>query len=794
MNDARGVLRAVGLLAAGCAVFAGDSLWGGSLWLDHDLLTHHYPWRAWAAETWAAGELPLWAPVAHGFPLFADGQTGVLYPVNMALYVLLPVPVAYGWSVFLHQLWAAVGAFTLARVLERSTPAALVAGVSYGMSGFLVTHLVYLGMFEVVAWLPWMVALGLYGSRHSRRWWAAAGMATGMAWLAGHPQAALYATLAAGFVWLWHGVEGRRRGAWWGVAALVLGAAIGLPQIWASLELAAFSPRAGGVDASFAAIGSLPLEEALNGLVPTPFGLDRPGDVDIAFHHRGGGYHGRGVRFWETSFYLGIPAIMLALVAGRVRRGWPWWALAAVSFLWMLGDSTPLYAAVRWLPGVSFFRFPARAGFVLTLAVGQLAAVGVDRLGGWLLARPVRVMRVATSLVITLVALLLTLAVVHAGLRATQGALQDGLATRMERPDRSASAAAERARGLVDEVLTSSAPWSPRVAWPVGLAMLCAMLVVAAARRRLVSTTPGRAAAGLLAVDLMLFGLGYNTRSSPDALDRPALAHPLMGLDHLFRVGMVDRRVPLSTPGLLANTSLLWGLEDVVVPSPLRLVRNEEWLRRAGLGLEIEDGRAEAFASGKRLADISGVRFVASAHELELRVVKRDGPMTLYENDDAFPRAWAVGCTRSVRPGEALDAVLELDDARREAVVEGMGLESCHPAGLGEVVTTRTSTSSYAMQVTVEEPAFLVLAESWYPGQRWTVDGERVDSVRANHLFQGVVLQPGVHAVTWAYLPLHLYGALGVSWLALMGGAWLTIRRESSDDGASVPRSESRPS
>ena len=82
-------------------------------------------------------------------------------------------------------------------------------------------------------------------------------------------------------------------------------------------------------------------------------------------------------------------------------------------------------------------------------------------------------------------------------------------------------------------------------------------------------------------------------------------------------------------------------------------------------GAGVADGRQEAFARERALADLSGVRFVASSHRLDLPVVQDLGSSTLYRNPDAMPRAWLVGCTR---PGDAIEAGF---DPRSEAVVDG---------------------------------------------------------------------------------------------------------------------------
>ena len=51
------------------------------------------------------------------------------------------------------------------------------------------------------------------------------------------------------------------------------------------------------------------------------------------------------------------------------------------------------------------------------------------------------------------------------------------------------------------------------------------------------------------------------------------------------------------------------------------------------------------------------------------------------------------------------------------------------------------------------EPGMLVLADSYYPGWRATLEGAVLDIHPANHLFRGVFLPAGSHRVVFEYRP-----------------------------------------
>jgi hypothetical protein len=819
-RESRAVRAQLMLLALWVAVFNNDALWGGGVWSFHDLRHHHYPWRAWAARTWASGELPLWAPVAHGYPLMADGQAGILYPPNLLFYRLLSEPVAFDWTVISHHLLATWGAFWLARVSGRTIGASTFAGVAFGFSGFLVSHLVYLGMFQVIAWSPWMVGCAILGARRGGWWWGAAGLVTSMAWLAGHPQAALYASYAAAFAGAWEGgreylaaeaadrVQVLRRMLGLPVMA-VIAMLVALPQLIASAELTGFGLREGGVDAEFAAMGGLPPEELVNAALPFTFGAEAPADVPITYHHRAGIYVGRGISAWEDCFYLGIPVVILALAAGSSRRGRMWWALVAVGVVLMLGASTPLYPLFRLLPGMGYFRFPVRGALWVVLAASQLGALGLDRLGGWLYAAPDRVERRARIVLVGALLFVALAAVAHVGLGVVENPLRSALAVKFTHPDgpepRTPEDALVRAQGVIDTLGVASAPWEPEVLWPAILALAVGGLAYGAARGRFEKTVLTAAMPTLLALDLWAFGFGYNPKVPAEQVTtRPEGAVALLGEPGLFRTTVLDRRVFSSLDEALmsSNIGLLWGAEDVIIPSPLRTVRNEAYLAAVGLDLGLVDGDTQvaAFEANRRLADLSGVRYLFTTRELTLdgfalvhdEATQAPGSIAVtvrvYRNDHAFERAFAVGCTADAG-GDPLGALLAVDDLGGTAIVEGAGLAECVPGAVGTVTTERIRQSELRVTADLDRAAWLVVTETWYPGMLFLVDGVPRVPVRTDDLFMGISLEPGKHTVEVAYRPMPILLSMIVAFFAgTFVSVWVLVgaRRDAADGTAPV--------
>lgn len=134
------------------------------------------------------------------------------------------------------------------------------------------------------------------------------------------------------------------------------------------------------------------------------------------------------------------------------------------------------------------------------------------------------------------------------------------------------------------------------------------------------------------------------------------------------------------------------------------------------------------------------------------------GAYRLYANDTALPRAYIVEATRFVPDATAaLRAIAAPDfDAHREVVLVGAADPSLDRAGR-EAAPARAATIAtddpelVRIDVAVEHPAVLVLADAFAPGWHVDVDGTSRPVWQANHFVRGVLLRPGDRRVTFTY-------------------------------------------
>ena len=143
------VLIAAPLVLLAPIVFAGRVLYWGVPVLQF------YPWQHLAAESYRAGQTPLWnSLVGSGAPLAANLQTGAFYPLNF-LYLLLPTEYAMGYTAALHVILAGLFMYAYLRALMLSLWAALIGALAFQMCGFLIARFAF---FSVTATFPWLAA------------------------------------------------------------------------------------------------------------------------------------------------------------------------------------------------------------------------------------------------------------------------------------------------------------------------------------------------------------------------------------------------------------------------------------------------------------------------------------------------------------------------------------------------------------------------------------------------------------------------------------------------------------
>ena len=318
-----------------------------------DLVSFLFPVYRFAARTLSQGRLPLWNPHLYGgAPFIGDIQAGFLYPPNLLLFLLNPT-FDYRWMQLLsigHLWWAGLGVYVLARTLGCSRPAALLAGLAFGLCDILFIHLGNLNLIAVLSWSGWILAACHRAlTRSSLVWAGVAAVLFAIANYAGHAQSSYYLGMAVGIYSLgllgvkyWellaanaHRTALRQSlaGLQYPVMLFVLTALLSAPILLPAFEMLPYTHRA---EFGYQDTVSYSLAPA-----PAFIGLLTPG------------FFGRGPWAYWGSWdrvelpYAGLVTLLLAAAAfllpipQKPRRLLPWLALALFGFAIALGGNTP---------------------------------------------------------------------------------------------------------------------------------------------------------------------------------------------------------------------------------------------------------------------------------------------------------------------------------------------------------------------------------------------------------------------------------------------------------------------
>ena len=323
------------------------------------------------------GRLPYWSDrFGVGVPLLAESHAGAFYPPNWLVYSLLDTSTAYRLSMWLHYVLIAATTYAYARKLGQTAEGASLAGVAFALCGFQSIQSSHEWAYQTLAYLPLCLLMAEGYARTGRlAWLAGLALSWGVQLTLGHFQ-----------VQMWTGGLSLAAGAWRILAdrrprlrlillpvGLLWGAAIAAVQLAPTWELATIVGQTRRTYAELA-FYSYPPAHWAELAVPRLFRAIAGGPEDVYWSRQ-------QTTGYEACFYVGTVPLIFAsvgMIAGRGMWFWRWvvagsLALATMPRWWPAG-----YAAVLSMPGLGYFRCPARYTAVASLGLALLAGRGFD--------------------------------------------------------------------------------------------------------------------------------------------------------------------------------------------------------------------------------------------------------------------------------------------------------------------------------------------------------------------------------------------------------------------------------
>lgn len=748
-----------------------------------DLILENYVWKRFILDSLhrpdgLTDKLPLWNPYLFaGAPFLATGQHSALYPFSVLFYVL-PLAHAYGWFSALQLFLAGLFTYVFCRVINVNRLGALIAGITFMLSGFMVVGVVFTMIIAAAAWLPLLLAAvelivraeknGF--QRRTLLYVALGSLALGCHILAGHAEITYYTLLMVAAYALWRLVGTAvqptdlshlfRIGGWL-VLMAGLGLALGAAQFVPLYEAGTRNFRQESATYEQIVDWAFQSRQIVTFFVPNFYGSPaHHGYFDVfAWRWVPVTVNALGERITQVSWqrnlvtknyveagsYLGILPYLLALIALIGRRGgrhgeeahfysvtrryvWFFALLAFVSINFVFG--TPLYALLYRLPFIGQLHSPFRWIFPFSMSVAVLAGMGAMYLSGGgkrttSTQSPFTGENTQWAIgwpafwggLAGVVALLLVLVFRGPALRFADAYVRNHELA---------------ARAFRDGQMMVSYQWRNFLIFFLMLAASGAVLRISRCPIYLPRWMGGASAwkalaLAVLMVDLLLFGVGFNPAVGPRLLEfRPPAVDFLLKDTSLYRI------TSYNAPGedtFNANAGMFYGLHDVRGYDSIIPKQYADYMRLISRQNQLEFNRIaplwtdEPQALDSPLLDLLGVKYVLTTQTIDnpRYTLVYDGEVRVYRNEGAMPRAFSLpqGCAVVV---DDVAQGLRAYDPRRLVLLEARGEVSNLGQADPAVCNPQPATVSYKsnneafVDVKLDGASWLVLADSYFPG------------------------------------------------------------------------------
>ena len=700
--------------------------------LKGDYLQQLYPWSSVYSESIKQLHLPFWIKsVQCGFPLFAEGQIGQLYPGNLLLFFVLPFKAAYNYSFLLHFIACGIFTFLFARKKGADLWGGALAALLICFGSAYAGCFIHLASLRALAWFPLILLLiDEYLEKKRVSYLLFASLVGGIQLLAGSMQMALYAVAFYCLYFVYRSFE-TRRSLLLCLRDLILLLGIpflmAAPQIAATLRLSSYSNRLSLMTIDFALWNSFSPAAFIGSFMPYIGEIFSKGNV---------------IYISVTGLFFSIVAIGLC---GRKKELRPLVFMLAMSILLALGKFNPLYVAALKVLNFYSFRAPSRLIFFSIFSLSVLSGAGFT----YFLKKKENIPGAIYSIFLGLLsAILLVFAAAKFALQCFGPQILQVAKTYVKnniygkpfhRYD--LDTYMFRTEGFYESLKKLFSFDNPYVLI-TGLTVLCTFLLIYALKKVKGQRSFLRYAC-LIFICLELFIFSFFSKGI-----RPEIAsfeyvvptqqkifNVLKKDTDLFRICPFGRHDDMPV-WLRPSMNAVYGIDSVAMYSPL--VNQDYFLIMKGLGT-VDDSigiippeKKILYSKIPLLKDLN-VKYIVSTMELkqaDLKFLLKDKGLYLYSLRGYKPRAWSSG-----------DADIRI---------------------------VKYSSGRVEIEVSNQKEELLVFSEKYYPGWKVYIDGEKEKIIKAAGILQAVKVSPGKHTVVFEYDPEYLKKLLILSVLVFL--------------------------
>jgi hypothetical protein len=774
----------------------------GATVVPWDSKNHFYAMFRFVGDAMHNGELPFWNPYHFGgHPAIADPQSLIFTP-SMMLFALLAPKASmqlFDAVVLAHLLAGGICMLGLLRRWRWHPLGAVLAAIIFMLGGAASSRLQHTGIIISYSFFPaalWCLDIML--ERCSYRFVIAFGVAASVMALGRDQVAFLLCTVLISYVAYAAAQSGStlaylraRAGVLLLSGALIL--AIMAVPVLLTMQFLGDSNRP-GFPFGVAAAGSLAPVNLITLVAPNFFG-----SLDHLYDYWGPEYNTMPRADWTDRAvdYLFIGTLPFLLIAwhgfgaGRLfaRRAQIFVFLLLLAAAYALGRYTPFFAlAFDWVPGVSLYRRPADATFLINIALALAAGFLLHRYIEDGLPRPFSVLPKwqARAFAVATIAVLAILTGAALDFSWRQGHLKNSLL---------ALTMASVVAGTGAALLFGLQARRARV--------LAASLFVFFSAGDILWRN---AASTLNAEPAARYGV-YAGIDSAEAKGIELLRHEIAGR---LRAGDRPRVEILGLKGPWQNASIVLKLEDTLGYNPLRI---DDYERAVGTGQDAEELAFRRYPDTFRgyncqLAALLGLQYLVL--DRPLTELPRDAPrpkaealytsasMYIYKLGKTVPRAYFASAVKRVDNEDILEEqFIPGFDPSKDVLIDKASMVDLHGGPYAkDVLQPRIRTASLsdvkgvrqkpweaaaasegkalgeqdqpyativhyadnAVDIDIAAPkaGIAVLHDLYYPGWEAYVDGVQKPVLRANILFRGVEVPAGRHTVSFVFRPLSM--------------------------------------
>lgn len=719
--------------------------------LMSDVVSLMYPWRKEAIDFIKDGQLPLWNPSSYfGESLIGNFQTGIFNPFNLLFFLPVSFNIAWSMQVMIQPFLGMVCMYLMLRNWKVSQHAALLGGVSYGLSGQMLVWMEYnlLG-FSFVVFPLLILILDKYIAQKKLNKIIPLSLVVAFVIFVGYVQL-LYYFLLFGFLYLVLNIFFEKSG--WGkllksllyfLTAVLIGLLISSIQLLPGIETLLPSIRSFDVVASTNEVTYLPLKNLLTIIIP-----DYLGNAATYNYFGEGGYE-------SFVFYTSIVSLIGAVWAFKNNSYRKKVYIVTILLLLSFGLAVknPLSELTQTLGFLGLKgSVTSRVLFVYGFCISVLAAIGVD----YLKVKP-KIEKKDFLIVGILTALFIGTLISYYIISFTV----------------SGKSYANLLAGDLNHLNISVR----NSLWPIIIAGFTFLVILIRPRSRLLWYV----LIILLCVDMFRFGWKYLPFIDSDLVfPKTASLEFLTKQQKPFRIAIEKGEV------LTANTWAVYGLESVsgyniLVPKDttdfISLINFKETDKENARFLDIKD-----FDS--KLLDLVNAKYIV----LILRKTgspSEDGKPAYFIDENKYEPVYKEGPIQILRNRNYLERFFTVKDYKvigdKTRVYKYLSESGFEPSrelvlerepslkgqfGFCDVRLERYQGQSYQFNSKCQSNSLLFVSSAYHEGWKAVINGHKGEIIKADGDFMAVVLPEGSSNIVLKFMPKSfIYGAI----LSLIG-------------------------